>query len=50
MAQEAAADPLKFSASKPTVIGWVVRADKTAEFEAVGPASGKRSPSTVTTH
>ena len=34
MAQEAAADPLKFKESKPTVIGWVVRADKTAEFEA----------------
>ena len=35
MAQEQpAADPLKFSASKPTVIGWVIKADKTAEFEA----------------
>lgn len=28
-----APDPLKFAASKPTVIGWVVRADKTADFE-----------------
>jgi len=31
MAQEA--DPLKFAASKPTIVGWVVKADKTAEFE-----------------
>ena len=31
MAQEA--DPLKFKESKPTVIGWVIRADKTADFE-----------------
>jgi hypothetical protein len=33
-AQEAQADPLKFAASKPTVVGWVIKADKTAEFEA----------------
>ena len=26
-------DPLKFTSAKTTVIGWVVRADKTAEFE-----------------
>jgi hypothetical protein len=35
MAQDAAAqaDPLKFAANKPTVVGWVVRADKAADFE-----------------
>lgn len=39
MAQDAAADPLKFAAAKPTVIGWVIRADKTAEFEAAWAAT-----------
>jgi hypothetical protein len=33
-AQDAQADPLKFATSKPVIIGWVIRADKTAEFEA----------------
>jgi hypothetical protein len=27
-------DPLKFAVSKPTIMGWVIKADKTAEFEA----------------
>lgn len=33
VAQDAQADPLKFSVSQPKVIGWVVRADKAADFE-----------------
>ena len=38
MAQEPAAappqaDPLKFSTSRPMIVGWQVRADKTADFE-----------------
>ena len=32
-AQAAAADPLKFSAAQPTILGWQVRADKTKDWE-----------------
>ena len=34
MASAQDADPLKFAESKPKVIGWIIKADKTAEFEA----------------
>jgi len=34
VAQEPQADPLKFATSKPVIMGWVIKADKTAEFEA----------------
>jgi hypothetical protein len=34
VAMAQAPDPLKFSSSQPVIIGWVIKADKTADFEA----------------